>query len=256
MKYPASLAAVCCFLGAAAVSAQDLVTDRPDQTESAVTVPAGRWQVESGVSLTHGDDVEVEELAATLVRVGLAENFELRLGWAGLIRERGPGEDLDGAGDGELGAKLVLREENGAAPQLAVIAGTSVPFGERGVSSERFDPALRLCVSRTLSQRLSLGANVGAEWSSEVSAGGGRSTGARGIYTVTLGAAVGERTGAFVELFGDFSLSQHGPPAHTLDGGVTFLVREDLQVDVAAGVGLSEAAPDWFVGVGVSWRAR
>ena len=34
----------------------DLVTDRPDQTESAYTVPKGLWQLEIGALFTHDND--------------------------------------------------------------------------------------------------------------------------------------------------------------------------------------------------------
>jgi hypothetical protein len=37
-------------------------------------------------------------------------------------------------------------------------------------------------------------------------------------------------------------------------GGFTFLVNDDLQLDVSAGAGLNDAAPDFFVAAGVAWR--
>ena len=57
-----------------------------------------------------------------------------------------------------------------------------------------------------------------------------------------------------MELFGESGGSAPGGPANAFDGGFTFLVRDNVQFDVAGGVGLSDGADDWFVGVGLSVR--
>ena len=44
------------------------------------------------------------------------------------------------------------------------------------------------------------------------------------------------------------------PGVAHIEGGFTFLVNEDLQLDVSAGAGLNDAAPDFFVAAGVAWR--
>jgi hypothetical protein len=62
-----------------------------------------------------------------------------------------------------------------------------------------------------------------------------------------------ERIGAYVEFFGDVGMSASGE-AHSFDGGFTYLLRENLQLDLFAGVGLSDDADDWFAGTGVSFR--
>lgn len=48
--------------------------------------------------------------------------------------------------------------------------------------------------------------------------------------------------------------SASGGPSNSFDGGFTYLLRDDLQVDASAGVGLSDDADDWFVGLGLSLR--
>lgn len=240
---------------------QELVTDRPDQTESSITVPAGRWQIETGWTWARddqdGERFETNEGPGTLLRVGVSTRWELRLGWAGWIREEvsGGGQDsvVDGFTDGELGAKVYLREERGAFPEIALLFGTSVPVGENSLTSDHFDPSFRFSLSHTLSDRLSLGYNLGMEWETSDSAGG-EHTLSRGIYTVALGIGLDNRAGVFVELFGSVAASAEGSPEHSIDGGFTWLLKEDIQLDIAGGFGLSEAAGDWFLGVGLSVR--
>ena len=247
---------------AIAEDAPELVTDRPDQTESSVVVPRGFYQLELGWTFTRDDDggvrVEAHEVPGTLLRVGLFEKVELRLGWAGFIgaeaRFRGFEASEDGIGDAEVGAKIYLAEERGGRPEMALLASTSVPSGDDAFTSDRFDPALRLALAHTLSERVSLGYNLGLAFASEVGEDGERDTVSSAFYTVALGFSLSERWGAFVELYGDIPASAGGGPANAFDGGITYLVRENLQLDLAVGAGLSDAADDFFIGLGLSVR--
>jgi hypothetical protein len=49
-------------------------------------------------------------------------------------------------------------------------------------------------------------------------------------------------------------LSGLGSSSSSLDGGLTYRVRPNLQLDGFAGTGLSGDAPDWFAGLGISFR--
>jgi hypothetical protein len=241
---------------------EELITDRPDQTESPNVVPKGRGQLEVGFTKTREDEsgmrTDTLEGPGTLLRLGLAERFELRLGWTGLVDEElqvaGLKLDDDGVGDTEVGAKYALRTGEGGGPEIAVLGGASLPTGDEDFSSDRVDPAVRVSVAHALTDTLGLGYNVGVEWETERGSDGGRDTLSSGIYTLALGIGVTDRLGAFVELFGAVPASAEGSPAHSLDGGATYLLRDNLQLDLAGGVGLSDAADDWFMGVGVSWR--
>jgi hypothetical protein len=70
-----------------------------------------------------------------------------------------------------------------------------------------------------------------------------------------LGYKLTEKWGAYIEYFGFVPASDDGPNASFFDGGFTYLVTNDLQLDARAGVGVFNAdSPDYFTGVGVSWR--
>lgn len=241
----------------------ELVTDRPDQTESATVVPPGLVQLETGALWTRDDQgrlsVDTTEAPGTLLRIGLVPKVELRLGWAGDVEEEAEisGRDIgevSGLGDAEVGAKVHLARERGRRPRTALLVGVSVPVGDDEVSSERFDPSFRFAFAHTLTERISLGYNVGMAWSSELTAPEERETFSFGQYTAALGFGLSERWGAFVEVFGDVPVDAPGGTESSVDGGFTFLVREHLQLDVSAGVGLSESAPDEFLGLGLSVR--
>lgn len=247
---------------AAAEESFELVTDRPDQTESSVVVPRGFYQLEVGWLFTRDDEAgertEVQEIPSSLLRVGLSRSVELRIGWSGWSdaeTRTGSFEDsVDGIGDAELGVKIHLAEERGSRPETAVLLSSSVPVGDDPFTSDRFDPALRLAFAHTLSERVGLGYNLGVSWATELGGDGDRDTLSSAFYTVALGVALTERWSAFCELFGDVPASAPGGPANAFDAGLTYLIRDNVQLDLAAGVGLSEAADDSFVGLGLSIR--
>jgi len=132
------------------------------------------------------------------------------------------------------------------ASQTGLLFSVSVP--------RRADPALRLALSHSLSDRISFAYNLGAAWESEPD--GDQDIDRLSVfqYTATLGVGLSGRTGAFLEVFGDLPLSAVGGSGHLLDGGLTHLLRDNLQLDASGGIGLSQDADDWFVGLGVTLR--
>jgi hypothetical protein len=62
----------------------ELITDRPDQTESSAAVPHKSLQIETGFVMENNETEFIEQKSfaynTTLLRYGLLENFELRLG--------------------------------------------------------------------------------------------------------------------------------------------------------------------------------
>lgn len=243
--------AVPAFAADEADSIPELITDRPDQTESSAVVPRGYLQLETGFTYTEaGSRSRTLEYPGTLLRIGLTEGLELRLGTTGFIAEFEPTDTTD-FGDSEIGAKIYLWEEQGKVPEAALLASISVPTGESGVSSERFDPAFRFSFSHNLTERVGLGYNLGAAWES-VPSPSGRSTLSVFEYTLATGFDINDRLGSFIELFGSAPLSANDDPEVSVDGGATYLLRPNLQLDVAVGAGLNDNAPDWFLTSGVS----
>lgn len=240
-------------LAAASDDPGEMVTDRPDQTESSSVVAPKHVQIETGLTHTHADDSRQLEVPTTLLRVGVIERLELRIGLPAYGREFA-GDDTDGVTDTEIGAKVYLFAEQGARPEAALLFGTTLPTGGGAFTSHRADPSFRFSFSHTLTERIGLGYNAGMAWNSLKSTSGDKNTFTDLQYTLAAGFSITDRLGAFVELFGDVPLSGPNGDAHSLDGGFTYVLRENLQLDAAVGVGLNDDADDWFVTAGVSVR--
>jgi hypothetical protein len=61
----------------------ELITDRPDQTESSITVPLKHLQIETGFVMKGDDSERIKQTSyaynTTLIRYGLLKNMEIRL---------------------------------------------------------------------------------------------------------------------------------------------------------------------------------
>jgi hypothetical protein len=241
----------------------EMVTDRPDATESAVVVPRGYFQFELGWSHAEFDDQGIEAVADSfpelLVRIGLSRRVELRLGFDGYEWEEArlfgsETERREGIKDTSLGVKVGLFEEKGARPQMAVMGTLNFPTGAEEFTDSRALPALRVAFSNTLTERLSLGYNVGALLLTEEEADGTKRTSANAIWSVSLGIGITERLSGFVEALGTPVLDALGSSRSAFDGGLVYLVRPNVQLDLFGGTAISGDGPDWFAGLGVSFR--
>lgn len=226
-----------------------LVTDRPDFTESAVTVPRGDVQLESGYTFTRAEDTDEHALGEVLLRIGLVDRLEARIGLGSHAWIGAGGEDPAGFEDPSLGLKAVLAREETAGVAAAILAGTSVPIGDADVGEDDWQPEIKLAVSRGLSGALALAANAGYARASEDGEGFDQ-----GSASLSLGMGLSERWGAYAETYAIFPASLSGDDEAVLNGGFTYLVHPLLQLDARAGAGLTEAAPDFFVGVGIARR--
>jgi hypothetical protein len=223
---------------------QSLVTDRPDFTESASVVGPGHVQLEGGATFTRSADSDEITLGEVLVRIGVDERLELRAAANSYARIEGADGDAEGLEDPALGVKWLLHEgQQGAA---ALLVATSVPVGDDEVGSDAWQPEMRLALGRDAGNA-ALGANLGWEW---------RKDDRRrhvGLASFTLGLPLGERSGVFLEAYASAAEGAGGQEVYA-DAGLTRLLSDDLQIDARVGLGLSEDAADWFVGIGAARR--
>jgi hypothetical protein len=226
------------LLGSVArAQAPELVTDRPDFTESGLVVPLGRVQVEGGLTWVREDGADIVSGPELLARYSPFSRFELRLGAPDYVEA----EDAPGFTDASLGVKAQLGPVAGW--DLAVIAATTLPIGEADLSSGTFDPELLLTTGRALTPRVDLGAQVSGARRDDAFLFGA---------TLVGGVALSGQLGAFLELA--LEAPETGPSALLLHHGYTLALAPALQLDVHGALGLTDAAPDVLFGVGLSVR--
>ena len=120
----------------------ELITDRPDVTESASIIYPGWLQVETGFSLSrynspegeNVNDISTYNLAGTLLRLGLSESVELRAGGSYKILSSdgfGTNSDISGISDLLIGTKVSLLKDESNQSKFSVLFHLFLPFGKR-----------------------------------------------------------------------------------------------------------------------------
>jgi hypothetical protein len=234
-------------LGAPAASyAQDLVTDRPDFTESAVTVPAGLRQLEGGYTFARSGEVDTHALGELLLRIGLSRRLEFRGELNSHVWQRTPEASASEFDDPGIGVKLAIANPEYGATLLgatsALIVGTSVPVERSG----SLQPEAKLLLAWDLSESASFSSNlnaarlrdeIGGYWETSASA--------------SLGLTLAERVGMYLEAYG-FAAAGREDPAY-LNGGVTLLLSPEVQLDLRVGA-RTDRGNERFFGVGLAHR--
>jgi outer membrane putative beta-barrel porin/alpha-amylase len=243
-----------------------LITDRPDFTESTAVIPFGHLHLETGYTFTYDDENGLRSSDQTfpeaLLRVGVVKDWELRLGWTGwslteelFTEENDAGrmvrreEHDDGGTDMTVGFKRYLLPQKGLRPELGVIGELSLPTGTGTKSSGDVDPQVKILWSYDLPADSYVAGNLNfAVPTSE----DGRFF--QTSASVSLGHQLTDWMGMYVEYFGFYPNDRWTDCAHTVNGGFTFLITDNLQFDVRTGAGLNEEADDFFAGAGLSMR--
>jgi hypothetical protein len=227
--------------------AQDLITDRPDQTESAVTVPLNSLQIETGFVYESfkEDNINVDNysIAGTLLRYGLLDNIELRFGIGYLISK--VDETVNGLGNFLLGAKINFLTEDKNSMDLGLLIHGRLPIGDEAFNPQKVEPELIAALSKSLSDRFSISVNIGGSHDSLIEE-------IIYLYTAALGYSASDNIGAFIEVYGN--LSSPFPPEHLYDGGIAYLLSDNVQLDLSGGKKFTGDDSIWFVSSGISLR--
>ena len=266
MKYIVTITLLLLIVGTVvdsgwAEAEEALITDRPDITESSQAVGRGILQVETSVQLRRFEAQSVETdifSTPTLFRFGVGRSLELRLGTDAysVADETGPlGASTESSGFGPifLGAKYHMMEptDGSSVPSFGVLVFVELPSGSSTFRTRLVSGGLLLAADGDLSERFSWGANAGV---TALERDTGDPRGAASL-SAALGVSLSDRFGGFAE----FAVAGLGLPdderVSIADAGVTFLVSPNAQFDLAAGAGLTDPSPDFFVTLGFSFRA-
>ncbi|RLD60806.1 MAG: hypothetical protein DRJ05_03870 [Bacteroidetes bacterium] len=237
-------------------------TDRPTNSTSPILVPKGVFQIETGFIYNSevSDYYTKDELnvLGTMFRYGLFDNFELRLSGSFsdidyTYKELGTDSTLSGFGNVSFGFKVHIVEEKGLRPELSLVADMYVRHvGPEGLRPTYSYPVSKIAASNTLSEKFSLGYNLGLAYNGEDAEG-------FFIYSVILYYTIFPKAAFFIEPYGNFD--SNGFPNHYIDGGFTYLIRQNMQLDISGGMSIgdnknraSESINEKFISLGFSWK--
>jgi len=241
------LCAIILFLSSSFIFSQNIITDRPDQTESPNALNKGALQIESGyLSLKDRENKKsiTQNLAPTnLFRYGLTEKIELRL-LAQFENQKSDKKKISGISDIEIGVKLKILKKENINNEISFLSTLIVPSASNDLSINKFGLSNRMIFSHTLSDKTGLGYNLGYDY---FGSGKGNLT-----YTLAIGTSLTEKIGFFMEPFGE--LVEFDNLFLNFDSGFTYLIKKNLQLDCSYGTGINTKMN--FFSFGISWLIK
>ncbi len=228
----------------------ELVTDRPDFTESAEVVPKGWLQWESGFQFDRSGTSRGYTFGAPLLRFGISKKFELRLATDGVVGQRESGDPLlRGMADSSIGFKYKIVDESKWFPSFSAIPAVSLPSGHSAFSSGKADPGVKFALGKDVPLGFSVSSNINYN---SLSDGIGRYN--QSAVTLSVGHAFGERFAGYWELYSFNHDERNSGRMTVFQSGVTTAVGQNAQLDVSVGRRLTSVGPDWLVSFG--WATR
>ena len=250
-----ALALVALVAAPAAADDDEIEPDRPSVANSARTVPAGAFQLETGVEYGRtsraGASAQRHALVETLARVGVVDRVEAQVGWEPLVHLRGPDDDT-GVGDVTLAVKLRAFDPPAGSswPTLGALPFVKLPVADAPIGSGRPDFGVSALASFDLARGVGLDVNAGL-----AAVGQGRPSGylPQALTSAALSFELGDAI-PFVEVFYASRDERDGRHHVGLDAGLVYRVTKRVALDAAIETSLAGDGPDWAVRAGVSVR--
>jgi hypothetical protein len=228
---------------------RELSTDRPDRTESPVTVDRGHFQLELDfVNATDSRSARAYGLGAINAKIGLRDNLDLQL--VTQVHERAKtGPLITGSTLPDFTARLKhnLWGNDGGRTALALMPFVTVPRESGGI----VEGGLIVPLAVDLAPKWSLGTMLELD---ALAAESGSGHQINVVNTVTVGRDLADQLGMYGELAAELRNAAVKTVAATANGGFTFRLGENVQFDAGANFGLNDYADRVRVFIGMSRR--
>ncbi len=220
------------------VMLRDLAADRPDATESPITVDKGHWQIETSV-VDYSKDFGIQEWtwAETNLKYGITNSMDLQFVFAPYIESNEGGTITDGTSDIVVRLKWNMWGNDEGKSAFALFPYVKAPTGS-SLSNDKWEGGLILPYGYDINDRLGFGCQL--EWE-YVYDGDKDGYDSNLLHTAVLGYSLSDRWGVYAEYLGIVADQYQ---AHA-SGGTTYAITEMFQLDAGMVVGLNDAANDF-----------
>ena len=244
----------CIFLaGITSVSAQfseTIVSDRPGQSNSPYTVGKMVLQFQTGPQFDGADADNYKNNSFSwpaFVRFGITDKIEVQTLWS--YQSENTEEYIfdskrNGLNAADFGLRFNIFEETDKAPALGFEVLYKTKLKSDDYQPDHSSAKINFMSSKTLSDLLSLTANLGVDYDGD----GGAPT---GLYTLNLVFVVKEELSVFFENYGNFGRDDFNT---YFDFGGAYLLNPNLQLDLYGGFGYNNDTFTYLVSSGISYR--
>ena len=251
-----------CASGAAhATDEAPICADRPGKATSTCAVPAGHWQIETGLAdwtLEKGAGERDTSLAIgeTTIKYGLTDRSNIEVDFApwqrATSRVDGLHDSVSGFGDVNVLYKqeLTSADARGSGGCAAVRKN---PDCEAFAGQWQMGGRLLVPISYSIPKSpLAIALTPEMDWVADADGNGHHAAMAQ---VASLGWAVTDKLSLSAEIWGAWDWDPAGTTRQaSADGAVAYLVSSDVQLDAGANIGLNRNTPDAELYGGVSFR--
>ena len=250
MKILASTLFTFCTL---AVFSQSIVTDRPTQTTGPTSVPAGYFQLETGGQFTNYGPASsgTLDLPMNLIRIGLGKGFELRVVNGMSFRRvqefylyNTSKTIVASFSDLQLGFKAQLLNKPEKKTQIGLIIHGSTSTGLNKFDEGRKGASAILSVNHQVNDKNAIGYNVGYNFMHYGSSPSTFNYSTHDLMaTLVYAHSLTSNLGLFAEVYGSLSDLENFDDDNinvNMDAGLTYIVKDNLQLDYSFGFGFQD----------------
>lgn len=252
------------LLGASSAAAADDATicaDRPGKATSTCTVPAGHWQLETGLvdwtlDKNQGEHDTSLVIGETTIKYGLTEHSDIEVDVTPWQRatSRGPGfhESASGIGDVTVIYKQGLTSPD-APVQVTLYPYLKIPTANHALGNGKWEGGLKIPAGFAIPKTpLSIGVTPELDWVADAD---GHDHHAAMVQVASLGWQASAKLNLSAEIWGQWDWDPAGTGKQaSADGSVAYLVSNSVQLDAGVNSGLNRQTPDVELYAGVSVR--
>jgi hypothetical protein len=231
--------------------ADPICADRPGKANPTCTVPAGSWQIETGLvdwDTDRAAGIRTEDLALgqTAFKFGLTSRSHLELDITPFTQTsiHGAGISDRVSGFGDLGVAFKARLTGKAAPvQVALYPFVKIPTASHALDNGKVEGGTALLVDGSI-PGTSLGWNIAPEVDVSANAdGSGYHIGT--THALSIGVPLSSRLSVSGEIWGSWDFDPTGSAEqYSADAAAALLVSNDVQLDAGMNLGLNRNTPD------------
>ncbi|MSU64422.1 MAG: transporter [Pedosphaera sp.] len=245
---------------------REMSTDRPDKTESAYTVDAGHFQIETDlISYSHdhdrsgGADTKVDAWAITPInfKVGLNNRIDLQTVIETYnhitTKDRVAGTTVRQSGFGDITSRLKVNfwGNDGGTTAFAAMPFVKFPTSQDQIGNNSVEGGIIL----PLAVELPAGWGMGVMTELDINRNDGRSGHhAEFVNSITFAHDIVGKLGGYAEFFSAVSAESGAKWVGTVDLGLTYGLTDNIQLDAGVNIGLTKSADDINPFIGLSWR--
>lgn len=228
-------------------------TGRPGQSIGGNVVGTGLLQIQSGLDAVQDNKDLFESdtyLLSNVIRFGLNEKFEVSM-VANIQSQEIQNNNINSTRDGlnslQVGSRYnIIPTSDGLIPALGVQARIKLTAVDSDYRDKHAIPIITIASVHNLSHRFNLFTNLGGEFNADKNA-------PSMFYTLNLSYSINNKWGSFIENYGNVDQNLF---YSYMDGGLSYLLNKDHQLDMSLGWGHNHGVQHHFVSVGISSRFR